>query len=90
MGVLTSRIVFAMWFSLGHSCILHAVLWGFDKKTVAVLKEMQGALNRELSRENSDSAAADKVQRLTTFTEFFIPLRLYISRIESETESSTQ
>lgn len=37
------------------------VVWGFDKKTVAVLKEMQSRTMSHLSQENSDVAAAEKV-----------------------------
>jgi RNase H-fold protein (predicted Holliday junction resolvase) len=37
------------------------VVWGFDKKTVAVLREMQGKIKSHLSQENSDAAAAEKV-----------------------------
>jgi hypothetical protein len=40
---------------------VHVVVWGFDKKTVAVLREMQGKTKSHLGQENSDAAAAEKV-----------------------------
>ena len=41
---------------LCYACI---VVWGFDKKTVAVLKEMQSRTMSHLSQENSDVVAAE-------------------------------
>lgn len=45
-----------------------SVIWGFDKKTVAVLQEMQSSLDvaaSQLSAENSNTAAAEKVSMHT-------------------------
>ena len=43
-------------FALLH--VLYIVVWGFDKKTVAVLREMQGKTKSHLGQENG---AAEKV-----------------------------
>ena len=42
-----------------RTCI---VVWGFDKKTVAVLKGMQSRTMSHLSQENSDVLAAERVR----------------------------
>ena len=44
--------------------IFPTVIWGFDKKTVAVLKEMQRSVSvatSHLRGESSDAVAAEKV-----------------------------
>ena len=44
-----------------HCYVYCVVVWGFDKKTVAVLREMQGKTKSHLGQENGDTAAAEKV-----------------------------